>query len=99
MGREFVFFDPLGEFDEDVEGVSLEAGGLAAVEGGDVVHDGLRGEGGGFVGAAAAAFVGDAAEAAPALPLVVASGVELLECWEVVIWVGFVGVDFSDGGV
>ena len=46
VAREFVFFDPLGEFDEDVEGVGLEAGGLAAAKGGDVVQNGLRSEGG-----------------------------------------------------
>ena len=45
---ELAFFDPLDELNEDVEGVCLEAGGLATVEGGDVVHDGLRGEGSGF---------------------------------------------------
>ena len=53
-----------------------------------MVYYGLWGKGGGFVGLAAAAFTGDAAEVVSTLPLVVASGVELLECWEVVIRVG-----------
>ena len=64
-----------------------------------MIHYGLWSEGGGFVSAAAVAFTGDVAEAALALPLVVAGGVELLECGEVVVGVGFVGVDLCDGGI
>ena len=68
---ELAFFDSLGELNENVEGVCLEAWGLTAAEGSNVVHYGLWGESVDFVGATAAAFIGDVREAIMALPLAV----------------------------